>query len=146
MAGPISVTCPMCGEVFPAPAEIVKVDTERNVVLCRLDRSGMYGHLASCPGTPAAPEPAALPVPEVSKADLDGRVHLLLDQGAYVATGGSRACTMCGTNGDPCLKGLRVRRKPCCAACGEGNTHPAPGEGKGMCAEWAAARAEGGPR
>lgn len=72
--------------------------------------------------------------------ELRGRIDRFLDTEAFIAQGGSRACTMCGVNGKDCLVAMRGEEKagPCCTACSNGNTHPAPGENDGLCAEWAA--------
>lgn len=151
MGGQVRIACPSCGESFVVPTEVLGVDRIRHQVMVVMDRSGLYGHLQACTGrdgTPAAPlehRPA-----EVTKAmeahrphpdpELVGRIHQLLDGGHFIAKGGSGACTMCGVNRDACMKSLRMesRRKPCCGACGDGNTHPAPMESRGTCAEWGA--------
>lgn len=141
MAGPVTITCPGCREVFNLPTQVVKI--LGHTVLVRVDRSTAYGHMARCPGMaePATPPKEAsttVAVPEVPQADLVGRIHLMLAKGAFMARGGSRACTMCGVAGDGCLSGLKLRKTACCGACMQGNTHPAPGESRGSCAEWGA--------
>jgi hypothetical protein len=92
--------------------------------------------------------------PVVPQADLAARINTVLNVATldggrhFVATGGSRACTMCGRPGEDCLSQLTSQARanpgnggtPCCAACENGNTHPAPGEAFGTCAEWAADR------
>ena len=143
MAGPISVTCPTCGEAFPVPSRVVSVDTNTNQVLVRMDRTELYGHLRACAGE--AGEAAGNKLVQrmaaaVPPAVLTGRVHRFLDLRAYVPTAGSRACTMCGMAGETCLAALSSANLPCCTACRDGNTHPAPGEAQGSCAEWSAAR------
>jgi len=125
------------------PTDVVHVDEVTGLVYTRMDRSGLYGHLTTCAGpaptVPTRSTEVAKIVPSVPLGELAGRIHLMLDNRAYVATGGSRACTMCGTTGTDCMTAL-ANSTPCCGACGEGNTHPAPGESKGTCAEWSAAR------
>lgn len=129
MAGPLSIKCPSCGEVFPLPVVgIAGPAPDATEVELTVDRSAVYGHLRECPN-----QAPALPRRTVPDADLAGRIHLMLDNQAYVATGGSRACTMCGTVGDDCIP----TGTPCCPACRDGNTHPAPQENVGTCAEWA---------
>ena len=75
-----------------------------------------------------------------SKKELAGRIDRFLDTEAFIAEGGSRACLLCGTNGKDCLVNMRgeERTGPCCNGCANGNTHPAPGENEGLCAEWSA--------
>ena len=72
-----------------------------------------------------------------SEADLAGRIGQMFNTGAYIATGGSRACTMCGVNGKACMAELTKTRVSCCGACMGGNTHPSPKENAGSCREWA---------
>lgn len=136
----MTITCDRCGQVFPVPAEVVSVDTATNMVVVRMDRTELNGHRETCkPAVAAVEVRRANPVLTVPKAELAGRIGLMLDNRAYVAVGGSRACTMCGVTGTDCMTAL-ANSIPCCGACGEGNTHPAPGESKGLCAEWNAAR------
>lgn len=129
--------------MFTIPAQVLRI--LGHTVFVRLDRSEAYGHMADCPGM--TPEPLEAPaqeasrhvaVPEVPQADLVGRIHLMLANGAFMARGGSGACTMCGVARDGCLSGLKLRTTACCGACMQGNTHPAPGESRGSCAEWGA--------
>ena len=147
MAGPVTITCRGCGDVFPVPTRVVRVFGHE--VLVVMDRSGVYGHMAACPGFAEPGSPA--PVQEVSKAvetpgkpnpnpELAGRIHQMLAGGHFMSKGGSGACTMCGAGRDACLRLLNVKatHRPCCAACGNGNTHPAPMESRGTCAEWGA--------
>lgn len=156
MAGPVTITCPGCREVFDLPTQVVKVFG--HTVLVRLDRREAYGHMAKCPamtepGSPAPDQEASrtVAVPDKPKPDpeLAGRIHMMLAGGHFMARGGSGACTMCGVNRDACLETLRtgvavtvngVKRgpDPCCPACRDGNTHPAPMESRGTCAEWGA--------
>ena len=153
MAGPVTITCPTCGRAFPVPTEILGVDESTNHVVVRMDRTELYGHLQQCVAEqPAATTPLedamrrhpagkALerpwrhndmhqPIGEngPSKAELAGRMEVMLSSGAYVAKGGSRACTMCGIKGDECLRRTKRSLKACCPPCQDGNTHPAPGE------------------
>lgn len=157
MAGPVRVTCPVCREAFDVPTEVVGVDVLRNQVLCRMDRSGLYGHLQRCAAAHPIPDDAATShSTELAQAAGDesqrvpsgvlvGRVEQFLRGGFFMAKGGSRACTMCGITGTMCMTMLtgvgksdgRTVRATCCPACGEGNTHPAPGEAQGSCAAWA---------
>lgn len=143
------------------PTEVVGIDHLRHKVLVRMDRSGLYGHLQQCAGTTDRPLDAPLEhqPAEVSKAvevskpqpdpELVGRVHLFLSGGHFMAKGGSGACTLCGATRTACLERLRtgvpvtvngVKRgpDPCCPGCHDGNTHPAPMESRGTCAEWGA--------
>lgn len=139
MAGPVSVTCPTCGQAFTVPAEVVSVDTATNRVLVRMDRTELYGHLEKCAakaGEAAGKQLVQRMAAAVPPGVLTGRVHQFLDMRAYVASGGSRACTMCGMTGETCLAALSSANLPCCTGCRDGNTHPAPGEAQGMCAEW----------
>ena len=146
MAEPVKVTCPSCGEDFPVPTEVVHIDRARNLVLCRLDRSDLYGHLQACVAEkparlehrPAEVAKALEATPAAQDPELVGRVHLFLSGGHFMAKGGSGACTMCGVARDGCLTGAKLRKTACCGACGDGNTHPAPMESRGTCAEWGA--------
>lgn len=150
MAGPLRIRCPHCTEDFPVPTEVLDVNPTTNLVTVVMDRTELYGHLKQCAAAHGAPQPSPTRVIVVrgsrsdvhrigvpSSADLSGRIDRMLDMRAYVATGGSRACTMCGCIGQDCLTGLETKSgTPCCSACGNGNTHPAPNEGT-TCAEWA---------
>jgi len=145
MAGPLTIACPTCGEVFALPAEVVDVDTKANRVVLNVDRSAVYGHLTACAAKAAQVPGKALAavVKTVPDSELAGRIHLMLDNRAYLVKGASRACTMCGANSADCMALLTKadprdthERAACCAACGVGNTHPAPGADRG-CAEWA---------
>lgn len=140
MAGPLTIACPVCHEVFALPAELVDVDRTANRVVLSVDRSAVYGHLTACAaeaaevaGRELAKVEATVPAPELA-----GRIERLLTMRAYVAKGGSRACTMCGATGEACMDQLAEKgpQLPCCTACGDDNTHPAPG-GDRSCAEWA---------
>lgn len=144
--GAMRVQCPLCKELFPVPTEVIGVDGHQ--VIARLDRSEVFGHMDTClagrkPLGAKAKRPAVKAA--IPAADLAGRVNLLLDNRAFVAEGGSRACTMCGVKGAECLDSLgkldprdKHPQPACCPACGVGNTHPAPGEVVGSCAAWAA--------
>jgi len=141
MAGPLTIACPTCGEVFSLPAELVDVDTTANRVVLSVDRSAVYGHLTACAAKAAetaADKAVAVVEPTVPRDELAGRIERFLTMRAYVATGGSRACTMCGVNGEACMDSLAAKgpQSPCCPSCGDGNTHPAPRADMG-CAEWA---------
>ena len=95
--------------------------------------------------------PQALEAPKALHNELVGRVYQLLDGGHFMSTAGSGACTMCGTDRADCMsnlqkasrKGMASAREPgkyaCCLSCGDGNTHPAPGE-TWDCQVWAASR------
>lgn len=149
--GALRIRCPHCTQDFPVPADVVEVHEATNLVTVVLDRTDLYGHQQQCAAARGLPAPSPSKVLVVrgssadvhqigcpTKAELAGRISQMLDMRAYVATGGSRACTMCGTNGAACLDQLGEAAKgiPCCSACGNGNTHPAPNEGS-TCAEWA---------
>lgn len=148
--GALRIRCPLCAEDFPVPASVTEVQTETNLVTVVLDRTELYGHLQKCAENMGAPQPSPTKVVVLrgasnlpatvgpSKAELAGRIRLMLEHGAFVAVGGSRACTMCGRVGTECLDQLRESGAGCCAACENGNTHPAPKEGV-TCQEWAKA-------
>ena len=123
------------------PTEILGIDEASQHVIVRMDRTELYGHLAQCVRPQEVSERAQAmerhPANGPTKREMAGRIDQLLDGGHYVAKGGSRACTMCGTKGDACLTQLRKQERACCPACGDGNTHPAPGESQ-HCREWAA--------
>lgn len=132
-----TVKCTVCGKGIPVvlkrqPAD----DMPAYTALVAIDMGPVQQHMQTCEGVT---KPAALAVP---KSELSGRVSRFLDTRAFVASGGSRACTMCGTTGKACMDKLEVQprspRGACCAACGAGNTHTAPGEAVGSCAQWAA--------
>lgn len=143
------ITCPLCRRDFPVPAEVLQVNTATNLVTVQMDRTELYGHMQRCANEYGAPAPSASKVlvvrgqnmpteqPAPSQRELAGRIGQMLDTGAYIATGGSRACTMCGMNGADCLTQLREAGQgtPCCAACGNGNTHPAPSDTV-PCSDW----------
>lgn len=115
MTGALFVRCPICRELLPVPADVI--GTDGHLVIARIDRSDLYGHTQACAGT------APVPTKDVEKM-ANSQI--------------SRACTMCGTNGAVCLDGLKRTRKSCCGVCGDGNTHPEPGEAVGSCQQWAA--------
>jgi hypothetical protein len=147
MSAPLSITCPSCQDQFPVPAEVLKVDILNNQVLVRLDRTEAFGHFTTCAIRKNRPRPegkSMVPVEGVSArqlvvpaTELAGRIHQMLDMRAFVATGGSRACTLCGVNGQDCMVQLDRKRVPCCSGCANGNTHPAPKQ-DATCAEWGA--------
>lgn len=155
MAGPVQITCAGCGQVFDVPTKVLSV--LGHGVYVRMDRRELHGHTSRCPGfaepaTPVEEASTTVAVPDPSQADLAGRIHLMLTGGAFMAKGGSGACTMCGTTRDGCLERLKPVRltledgseagaapgKACCGLCADGNTHPAPMESRGTCAEWGA--------
>lgn len=149
MAGPVTITCPGCREVFTIPTQVVKI--LGHTVLVRMDRSAAYGHMARCPGLaePASPAPEqeaskAVAVPDkLPDIELAGRINMMLNGGHFMSKGGSGACTMCGVTRDACMERLKPATaaapgKPCCRVCADGNTHPAPMESRGTCAEWGA--------
>lgn len=129
----LTLTCPRCQQPIVVPATIVHSDHARGTALVQIDQDVARAHLEAC--QPAAPKAVEAAGP--SQADLAGRVERFLSMRAYIATGGSRACKMCGANGVACLDQLQGQPGvPCCAACGEGNTHPSPKDTL-ACAEWA---------
>lgn len=140
----VTIKCPTCHKSFVVPSEVLGLDGHQ--VIVRMDRSEVVNHDCQPAALPAAAKPDAPKAIERKRAEyprhpaLAGRISLMLDREDFVSIGGSRACTMCGTKGQACLDGLRKPGKQgaCCGACGEGNTHPAPGESLGMCAQWAA--------
>lgn len=129
----LTLTCPHCGQGIKLPATITESDHDAGRVVLQLSKDQAEGmaHLDRCRRA------KALPAPTVPRAELVGRVHRMLDMRAFIATGGSRACTLCGVNGQDCQVGLEKNAAACCAGCHNGNTHPAPGEAKGTCAQWA---------
>lgn len=132
----------------------IVVDFERvsagSLMLKVSDIGPLRTHWESCPGMDPAARPSkvvAVPatgVDPVERGRLAAHISQWLDERGYIAKGGSRACTMCGANGTDCMVALDQAGASCCDACHNGNTHPAPGEVKGVCAEWAAAHAERG--
>lgn len=54
MAGPVTLACPRCREVFTIPTQVVKI--LGHTVVVRMDRSEAYAHMDQCPGI-AAPAP-----------------------------------------------------------------------------------------
>ena len=151
----LTLSCPHCGGDIDLPATVVHTNSHSAQVLVKVDQSVGEAHLAECR---AKTKPAAINQAGPSTAELTGRVDRVLAMRAYIAVGGSRACTMCGTNANVCMEQLQAGSddqarvgapraegmgSPCCNVCGSGNTHPAPGEAKGTCAEWAADFHEG---
>lgn len=135
--GPVTIRCPFCRELLAVPTEVIGQDGHQ--VLVRMDRSGAAEHTQECAGR--AGTPAQAPGKHVAKAEPAKSPQQPLQSGSwFVAKGGSRACTMCGTNGEPCLVKLERVKSACCPACENGNTHPAPGEAQGLCSQWAEAR------
>lgn len=137
-----SIVCRLCGVGIVVTFHRVHGN---GVHLSVADQAPLRDHYAECTGMhPGEPGKAVevAPVTSVSAVDLAGRIGVMLDGGHYVATAGSRACTMCGTNGSDCLEGIRTRFPfaACCPVCADGNTHPAPGEAQGSCQQWAEAR------
>jgi hypothetical protein len=139
-----SIVCRLCGTGIVVAFHRVHGN---GVHLAVADVAPLRAHYAECTGVhPGEPGTAMVvrPKVEVPAVDLAGRIEQLLngqtpDGGRYfVATAGSRACTMCGMNGATCLALVAQNtRQPCCRACGDGNTHPAPGEAAGTCQQWA---------
>lgn len=114
MSAALFVRCPICRELFPVPAGVIAVDG--HLVITRLDRSDVHGHMSTCA--------AQAPIPGKEVEPMAGNQI-------------SRACTMCGTPGKSCMDGLKRTRQACCGICGDGNTHPEPGESVGSCQEFA---------
>lgn len=144
MAGPVTITCPVCRVAFTVPVSVVGIDVENNGVLLLADRSELFGHLAECAAEHGKKAGAAVvrarAVASYPKdPELVGRVHQMLRMGAFVSNAGSRACTMCGVTGPECMQRLERSRKGCCPACESGNTHPAP-QDTVACSTWAAER------
>lgn len=138
-----SIVCRLCGEGILVTFHRVHGN---GVHLAVADQRPLAEHYQACPGVgagaAAAEGSAAAPVPVgPSRAELAGRIGQFLDGRHYVATGGSRSCTMCGMSGVTCLAIVgQNTREPCCRACRDGNTHPAPGEAQGNCRQWSEAR------
>lgn len=149
--GAMKVQCPLCKELFPVPTEVISTDGHQ--VIARMDRSEVFGHMDQClakakpltapKAEPVKPAEAPKVTQRLRRPTSPGdrmRIGQFLEAEGFVSYGGSRACTMCGTNGTECLDQLRKEgtRPGCCPACHNGNTHPAPGEAVGSCAAWAA--------
>lgn len=141
MAGPVTITCPVCQQAFPVPTEVLGTDGHQVVV--RMDRSELYGHLQECTAESCdqRPDPegetdarASHPAGKALERPARGVGPVALPP--FVATG-RRPCLMCRTDAPACMVGLQGKGTPCCGACGEGNTHPAPGESTD-CRVWAA--------
>lgn len=116
-------------------------------------KAPLIAHMATC-----RPNGASIPIgrrfvqaPDVPKRELEGRITQFLNtdlgngRRMFVVEGGSRACTMCGENGGMCMQYLYENGGTCCAACRNGNTHPAPQEAYGVCGEWGAEYGVGAP-
>lgn len=149
----LTLRCPHCLQDIDLPAIVITTDMEASTALVKVDKVAAKAHVDECRTKrqlTGAPEPRAIEA-AVSDGDLRGRIDRMLKMGAFVQSGASRACTMCGVNGADCLEQLRagssdqaragVARKegmgtPCCNACGSGNTHPAPKD-RISCAQWA---------
>lgn len=136
-----SIVCRLCGEGIVVTFHRVHGN---GVHLAVADQAPLRDHYAACTGVHAGEPAKALevrPATSVPMVDLAGRIGQFLDGRHYVATGGSRACTMCGMAGATCLAIVgQNTREGCCRACMDGNTHPAPGEAQGTCRQWAEAR------
>lgn len=127
----LTLTCPHCHQPIPLPAKLVQTNVAESTALVQIDREAARAHLEACrtKAVVATPTPPA--------AELAGRIHRVLVTGAFIATGGSRACVLCGCKGTDCMDGLKANGAPCCSGCGNGDTHPVP-KGTLSCAEWAA--------
>lgn len=140
--GPITITCPGCGDKLPVPARVVYDNRETRSVLVRMDYTGARAHFRACRSTTPTVAEAGTEVtrqhPEVPHTVLAGRVNQLLDGRHYIVQG-KRACVMCGAANNDCLTTLDKRDAACCAGCHNGDTHPVPQQDK-SCAEWAADR------
>lgn len=132
----LTLSCPHCGGDIELPATVVTSNGQTAQVLVKVDQSVGEAHLAACR---AKAKPEAINQAGPSTTELAGRIHRMLDMRAFIGTGGSRACTMCGVTAKDCMVQLDAKGKgmPCCAACGNGDTHPVP-RGDLSCAEWAA--------
>ena len=143
-----SIVCRLCGEGIVVTFHRVHGN---GVHLAVADPAPLREHYAACRGmvgdgateglasslTPVLREP----VLSVPRSVLVGRIHQMLDMRAYVATAGSRSCTMCGMAGATCMALIgQNTREGCCRVCMDGNTHPAPGEAQCTCQQWAEAR------
>lgn len=148
MASNGSIECGICRK--PIPVTLVRISGDGQPVQLQLmDSTPMVDHMRTCGGSV---HKAIAPVPEPAKPVVKQRprlrpnpqatyqIGLFLETEGFISYGGSRACTMCGTRGDACLDELRKEgtRPGCCPACHNGNTHTAPGESVGSCAQWAA--------
>lgn len=138
--GPVTITCPGCGEALPVPCRMVFDNTHKQTVLVRMNYAGARKHFQECAQAAAKPTTQALeaiPVEaKVPAAILAGRMDQLLE-GRHFIGKGPRACRMCGRTNDECMSTLRTKGgMPCCAACGEGDSHPIPQQDM-ACAEWA---------
>lgn len=148
---PGTIMCRLCG----APIAVEFTRLPFNVVALAPSVQPLRDHYAACPALERPPAEVEAPAATVPKAELVGRIERVLndmtkDGGRhFVSTAGSRACTMCGMPGADCMA---LIGKPltggtgknlghvngCCGACANGNTHTAPGEAAGTCAQWAA--------
>jgi hypothetical protein len=137
-----TITCTMCRKGIPVEFKRVSNAADGTVAML-MGMAPLEAHMRVCA---AGEHPKAVAAPELSvpPVELAGRIDRLLNArtprgGRYfVATGGSRACSMCGMAGASCLSLVgQNTREACCPACANGNTHPAPGEAQGSCAQWA---------
>jgi hypothetical protein len=119
----VTITCPTCRQVFPVPTEVLGTDGHH--VIVRMDRTELYGHLEQCAGQTAERQAEAeQQVP--SKAVARPPIAQPHDVPPFIAKG-RRTCVMCGATNEACMASL-ANSVPCCPSCGEGDTHPAPGE------------------
>lgn len=135
MAGPVTVTCPLCHVAFPVPTEVVGVDERRHLAYVRMDRAELYGHLRECAAKQGDVDAAGLVNGEPTKAV--ERPPLAQPHDVPPLPGGRRSCVMCGVLNAECMTRLQRSTKGCCPACENGNTHPAP-QDTVPCAAWGA--------
>lgn len=134
MAGPVTITCPTCQRAFPVPTDVLGTDGHH--VIVRMDRTELYGHLEQCAGKAAEQltitDQATDTIAEVQAARWPGKalarppIAQPHDVPPFIARG-KRTCVMCGETNEACMVSL-ADSLPCCPSCGEGDTHPAPGE------------------
>ena len=127
-----TLVCRQCLEHIGVEFRRAPDGVSNGVVTLLTDMGPLQEHMRKCG---PVRDQFILP-PKVPQAELAGRIEQMLNGRHYMATGGSRACTMCGVNGKECLDRAKRSRKGCCTACEDGNTHPAPGESF-PCAVWA---------
>lgn len=129
--GPVTITCPVCKEVLPVPAEVAAHADADGIVLLRVDSTSLRAHMRECTARQADKDAAkVVPGTAVQQA------HQARPLPAFIPPG-NRYCTGCGTSADKCLHQLRSTRTGCCGMCHDGNTHPSPG-GQVDCQVWAA--------
>lgn len=129
-----TVVCRLCLEHVTVKFRRAPGNVSGGVAVLLMDVTPLQEHVRKC-------EPVRdqfVLAPKVPQAELTGRIEQMLNGRHYIAAGASRACTMCGVTGQECMDRLNRSKKPCCPLCGDGNTHPAPGEAVGSCAQWAA--------